>query len=54
MLAAIHTRMPVIIGDAEIDEWLAPETSVDSARAMCMPCPSDWLAITPQSPAVVT
>jgi len=54
LLAAIHTRMPVIIGDAEIDEWLAPETSVDSARAMCMPCPSDWLAVTPLPHAVVT
>jgi putative SOS response-associated peptidase YedK len=45
LMAAIHERMPVIIGDAEIDEWLAPETSLDSARAMCMPCPSDWLAV---------
>ena len=48
LMATIHTRMPVIIGGAEVDEWLAPETSVDTARAMCMPCPSDWLAVTPQ------
>jgi putative SOS response-associated peptidase YedK len=45
LMAAIHTRMPVVIGDAEIDEWLAHETSLDSARAMCMPCPSEWLAV---------
>lgn len=45
LMAAIHTRMPVVIGDAEIDEWLAPETSLDCARAMCMPCPSEWLAV---------
>ena len=48
LMATIHARMPVIIGDAEVDEWLALETSVDTARAMCMPCPSDWLAVTPQ------
>jgi putative SOS response-associated peptidase YedK len=45
LMAAIHNRMPVIIGAEEIDEWLAPETSLDSARAMCMPCPSEWLAV---------
>ena len=45
LMATIHTRMPVIIGDEEIEEWLAPGTSVDSAKAMCMPCPSEWLAV---------
>lgn len=45
LMAAIHTRMPVIIGDAEIDGWLAPETSLERARAMCLPCPSEWLAV---------
>jgi putative SOS response-associated peptidase YedK len=45
LMAAIHTRMPVIIGDTEVDEWLAPETTLDSARAMCMPCPSEWLGV---------
>ena len=45
LMAPIHNRMPVIIGDAEVEEWLAPETSVDSAKAMCMPCPSEWLAV---------
>jgi putative SOS response-associated peptidase YedK len=45
LMAPIHNRMPVVIGDAEIDEWLAAGTSVDSARAMCLPCPSEWLAV---------
>ena len=45
LMAPIHTRMPVVIGDAQIDEWLAPRTSIDSARAMCLPCPSEWLAV---------
>lgn len=43
MMAALHERMPVILGEEEWDEWLAPGTSVDTLRAMCMPCPSGWL-----------
>jgi len=42
LLAPIHNRMPVIIGDDELEEWLDPGTSTDAARAMCMPCPSEW------------
>ena len=26
---------------------LALETSIDSLRAMCMPCPSEWLSAVP-------
>ena len=43
IMQPVHDRMPVIVGDAEIEAWLAPETSLDSVRAMCMPCPSEWL-----------
>jgi putative SOS response-associated peptidase YedK len=35
--------MPVILGEDEWGEWLHPATSIDSARAMDMPCPSEWL-----------
>ena len=41
IMPPIHDRMPVIIGDAEIDAWLAPETSLDSVDAMSMPCPAN-------------
>lgn len=51
LLAPIHSRMPVIIGDDELDAWLDPETSTDAVKAMCMRCPSDWLAV---APAAVT
>jgi putative SOS response-associated peptidase YedK len=44
-IAAVHDRMPVIVGDDELDAWLDPDTSVDTAQAMCMPCPSAWLTI---------
>lgn len=45
IMQPIHDRMPVIIGDAEVDAWLAPQTSLDSVHAMCMPCPSEWLEV---------
>ena len=45
LMAPIHTRMPVVIGDADLDDWLAPETGLESVKAMCMPCPSEWLVV---------
>ena len=45
----IHDRMPVILGPDDEDEWLDAATSVDTARAMCMPCPSEWLTVAPTS-----
>jgi putative SOS response-associated peptidase YedK len=45
LMETIHNRMPVILGQSDEDEWLDPTTSVDTARAMCMSCPSEWLTI---------
>jgi len=47
VMEPIHNRMPVILAQADEDEWLDPSTSVDTARAMCMPCPSEWLTAAP-------
>ena len=47
MMAELHERMPVILGEEEWDEWLSPETAPDTVRAMCMPCPSEWLIAAP-------
>ena len=47
LMEAIHNRMPVILSVGDEDEWLDPATSVDTARAMCMPCPSEWLTTAP-------
>ena len=47
LMETIHNRMPVILGQSDEDEWLDPATSVDTARAMCMPCPSEWLTALP-------
>jgi putative SOS response-associated peptidase YedK len=47
LMEPIHNRMPVILGQSDEDEWLDPETSVNTARTMCVPCPSEWLAVVP-------
>ena len=47
IMEPIHNRMPVILAEADEGEWLDPATSVDTARAMCMPCPSEWLTVAP-------
>ena len=49
LMQTIHNRMPVILGQGDEDEWLDPATRVDTARAMCMPCPSEWLTAVPLS-----
>ena len=49
MMEPIHNRMPVILGEGDEDEWLDATASVDTARAMCMPCPSEWLTVGPTS-----
>ena len=43
----LHNRMPVVLGQGDENEWLDPATSIDTARAMCMPCPSEWLTVVP-------
>jgi hypothetical protein len=40
-------RMPAVLGEGDEESWLDPATSVDTARAMCMTCQSEWLAIAP-------
>ena len=47
LLEPIHNRMPVVLGQSDEDEWLDAATSVDTIRAMCMPCPSEWLTVAP-------
>ena len=47
IMEPIHSRMPVILGQGDEDEWMDPATGVDTVRGMCMPCPSDWLTLAP-------
>ena len=47
LMEPIHNRMPVILSQSDEEEWLDPGTSIDTARAMCMPCPSGRLIALP-------
>lgn len=43
-MAPIHERMPVILGKADWDAWLDPETGNPLLlQSMLQPCPEDWL-----------
>ena len=52
ILAAIHHRMPVILGGDEVARWLSPETPLAEALALTRPCPEAWLAMYPVSKRV--
>jgi len=48
----IHERMPVILGAADLDQWLNPEIHEHEALLKLMqPCPSGWLAASEKDPA---
>ena len=36
-IAQIHDRMPVIVGEAEYDAWMSPDTAAEEALAMLQP-----------------
>lgn len=46
-MVPIHNRMPVILAPEDYDRWMA-EGPLDLLR----PCPNDWLAKRPVSPAI--
>ena len=44
-MANIHDRMPMILGDQDIDQWLDPEVQEsDHVLPLVRPCPSEWLS----------
>ncbi|MEN3930251.1 SOS response-associated peptidase [Microvirga sp. W0021] len=50
LMAPIHDRMPVILGEEGIKRWLATGVySVKEALAEAKACPDDWLNMTPVS-----
>ena len=53
VLAAVHDRMPVVLGREAVAAWLDTR-GVDSgpASALCRPCPDEWLTLDPVSPRV--
>jgi putative SOS response-associated peptidase YedK len=53
LLAPIHSRMPVMLDEADWDTWLDPTTGdVDALEAMLQPAPDDELEVYPVSPRV--
>ena len=48
IMAPIHDRMPVILGECDWDAWLDPDmTNPQLLQSMLRPCPDNWLAIRP-------
>lgn len=49
----VHDRMPVIVPDAVVDDWLfARERDMDRLKSMLVPAPDDLLTATPVSTRV--
>lgn len=52
-VAAVHDRMPVILGPEGIESWLAGEAvPVQEAMRLVRPCPEEWLDLVPISSRV--
>lgn len=53
LMREIHDRMPVILDDAVLDDWLSPEThEQQDLKAFMKPCPDEWLSAVEISPLV--
>jgi putative SOS response-associated peptidase YedK len=53
LMEPIHHRMPVVIEDSRLDEWMDPaKTDAASLRAMLMPAPENCLIVESASPLV--
>jgi putative SOS response-associated peptidase YedK len=53
LLEPIHSRMPVVLGASDWDDWLAPSSTDPAAlQAMLRPAPDGWLEVYPVSTRV--
>ncbi len=50
LMASIHDRMPVVLGDEDHDAWL--EAARPGGAALLRPCPAEWLEAVPVSARV--
>lgn len=46
-MSAIHDRMPVILEQADWEQWLDPAVTGKSLTDLLRPCPDDWLKVEP-------
>jgi putative SOS response-associated peptidase YedK len=47
VMAPIHTRMPVILGEAEWEPWLDAKAPSGLLQALLQPCPDEWILAAP-------
>ena len=52
LMQPIHDRMPVILEEEDVAEWIAPETKLEKALAMLKPCSSARMVVYPVSSLV--
>ena len=53
VVARIHDRMPVILGDRESElAWLSPELDGVAAKALCVPLPAERMVVAAANPLV--
>ena len=50
LVARVHDRMPVILGEDALDAWVMPSGDGDALHRLLVPAPEDWLIATPVSP----
>ena len=49
LMRPIHDRMPVILEEEDVAEWIAPATKLEKALAMLKPCSSARMVVGPVS-----
>ena len=49
LMQPIHDRMPVVLEEEHVVEWIAPETKLEKALAMLKPCSSARMVVGPVS-----
>ena len=52
LMQSIHDRMPVILEEEDVAEWIAPATKLEKALAMLKPCLSARMVAYPVSSLV--
>jgi len=52
VVGKLHTRMPALLGEEDLDVWLGREDAAGSLEALLRPAPADVLEMRPVSPRV--
>jgi len=52
LMRSVHDRMPVVLSEDAVDQWLLPKQDADALRPLLVPAPEELLVATPVSPRV--